>query len=264
VALGQALSVESFDPAVFAALCSRDLTSAAGRLARYKPLIGPLRLHVDETTTTMSIRCEWPGPPSPPSGLVIAELIFWVALARLATRSDVRPVAARAPVLPEAVDAVTAYLGVPVERADEASITFSAEDASRRFLTANARLWDTFEPDLRRRLSELTVEASTGERVRSALLELLPAGEGTMQGVAGRLGVSTRTLQRRLKAEGTTFQELLGTVREGLARHYLATSRMPAAEISFLLGYGDPNSFYRAFHGWTGTTPERLRSGTPG
>lgn len=121
-------------------------------------------------------------------------------------------------------------------------------------------MWEFFEPELRKRLSELTVDATMSERVRAALLEQLPAGTGHMDGVARTLGVSSRTLQRKLKAEGATFQRILSDVREQLARHYLSSSRMPAAEISFLLGYGDPNSFYRAFHAWTGQTPEAVRS----
>lgn len=99
------------------------------------------------------------------------------------------------------------------------------------------------------------------ERVRSALLELLPAGESTVNAVARVLAVSARTLQRRLTAERTTFQAVLNETREALARHYLSTSRLPTAEISFLLGYEDVTSFQRAFRSWTGETPRRVRLG---
>ena len=58
---------------------------------------------------------------------------------------------------------------------------------------------------------------------------------------------------------------MLAGLREELAKHYLKSSPMTGAEISFLLGYEDPNSFFRAFRGWTGETPEaartRLRAG---
>ena len=77
--------------------------------------------------------------------------------------------------------------------------------------------------------------------------------------MAKRLAVSTRTLQRRLGDEGTSFQRELNGLREELARHYLTTSHYSSGEISFLLGYDDPNSFIRAFHAWTGLTPERAR-----
>ena len=154
---------------------------------------------------------------------------------------------------PHVVRPYREYFGVMVDQSPDQSATFSAEDAARPFLTANEGMWEFFEPELRRRLSELEAGASMADRVAGALLELLPAGE---------LGVSTRTLQRRLKTEGTTFQASLGYTRESLARHYLSSTSMSAAEISFLLGYDDPNSFYRAFHAWTGQTPERVRGAT--
>ena len=56
------------------------------------------------------------------------------------------------------------------------------------------------------------------------------------------------------------WDKLDDETREALARYYLASSSLSAAEISFLLGYDDPNSFYRAFHGWTGKTPDGVRS----
>lgn len=79
--------------------------------------------------------------------------------------------------------------------------------------------------------------------------------------VAGQLAMSTRTLHRRLEGEGTTFQRVLDATREALARHYLANPDLSAGEISFLLGYAETSSFYRAFHDWTGSTPERIRAG---
>ena len=82
-----------------------------------------------------------------------------------------------------------------------------------------------------------------------------------MDAVARELAVSTRTLQRRLSDEGTTFQTVLGETRESLAKQYLAHSALSTGEIAFLLGYEEPNSFYRAFRGWTGETPDRVRAG---
>ena len=82
-----------------------------------------------------------------------------------------------------------------------------------------------------------------------------------MDAVASRLAMSNRTLHRRLQGEDTTFQRVLNSTREALARHYLSDPRLTAGEISFLLGYEEPSSFYRAFHSWTGDTPERVRAG---
>ena len=115
-------------------------------------------------------------------------------------------------------------------------------------------MWDYFEPELRKRLSELDVDDTYAARVRSALIELLPAGEGSIDDVSSKLGYSKRTLQRKLKEEDTTFQKQLNHTRELLARHYLKNSDMITDDIAYLLGYQDLNSFVRAFHIWTGMT----------
>ena len=236
-----------FDPPIFAALCSGNLTIAASRLAKYKKLIGPMRLSVTQSEHETTLQCIWPHQVTPPQTLTITELVFWVALARLATRTNVRPLRATAPDPPQDAAAYREYLGIVIKKGPAQTVTFSAQDATRPFLTANEPMWEFFEPELRKRLWELQADSSMAERVHGALVELLPAGEASMSAVAGKLAVSSRTLQRRLYDEGTTFKALLTENREALAKHYLSNSNMTASEISFLLGYEDANSFYRAF-----------------
>ena len=120
-------------------------------------------------------------------------------------------------------------------------------------------MWQFFEPELRKRLADLNIDASFATRVESALLELLPTGQCSVENVSTKLGVSKRTLQRRLQEESTSFKLELNQLRERLARYYLSNSTSSGAEISFLLGFDDPNSFFRAFHSWTGKTPESFR-----
>ena len=221
-----------------------------------------MRITIDRSSSRFGITPRWPAGEAPPDQFVLWELVFWVALARIATRVDVRPLLLTAPGPPADREAYRDYLGVAVQRGAPAAVTFSRLDADRPFLTADEAMWRSFEPELRRRLSELDEGASVTERVRAVLLKQLPAGDFAMQTVARHLAVSTRTLQRRLYQEQTTFQAVLKATRESLARHYLARSTLPAAEISFLFGYEDATSFYRAFHGWTGQTPQRVRAGS--
>ena len=254
--MAEMVRIEWFDPALFAATCSPDLNHALSRIARYKPLVGPIRLAVEQSEHQTRLTIRWPVLHPPPVSMGQAEVLWWVALARLATRSPLRPIHIAGPHPAN----VAAFAGVEMQEGADWSVTFSALDAARPFLTAHEGMWQFFEPELRRRLSALTESATTRERVRATLLELLPAGDVAMTTVARRLCTSKRTLQRRLSAEGTTFQIVLNETREALARHYLSSSQLPAAEISFLLGYADPNSFYRAFQSWTGTTPEAHRA----
>lgn len=254
-------SPELFAAPIFAALLSADLNTAATRLAQYKALIGPMRLEVEVGPETTTIGYRWPVGARPPSTLVLAELLFWVAMARTGTRQRIEPLRVTAPEPPEDVEAYRTFLGVPIERSERQAVTFAAADAALPFLTENEAMWETFEPELRRRLGELELEAAMDERVRAVLLELLPVGRTGMAEVAAELAMSTRTLQRRLRDEGTSFQRVLDATREDLALHYLSTEHLSAPEIAFLLGYGEPSSFYRAFHNWTGETPERVRAG---
>lgn len=258
--IAQALSADWFDPVLFSALCSADLLGALDRIAKYKRLICPMRLvlETDARSTTLTLYWTEPGT-TPPPVLVAFELVFFVQLARLATRTALRPLSVASPFALEPRAAYEEFLGVPVTLGAAPRLVFSTEDARRPFLTVNPGLWSFFEPALRQRLSELDAHARVTDRLRSALLEALPAGDVAMDALGRKLGLSSRTLQRRLKEEGTTFQRTLDDVRTELARHYLKQSSMSGAEISFLLGFEDPNSFSRAYQRWTGKTPREAQ-----
>ena len=254
------LSPETFAPALFAAMMSADLNTAARRVATYKKLIGPLHMLVDVAPDSTTISFEWPLGSAPPTTMVITELLSWVEVARIGTRTEVVPIRIGMRNAPANVDPYTAVIGIPIEEADKQFVTFAAADGARPFMTANEAFWNTFEPQLRRRLANIDLDAPANERVRATLLEVLPVGRTTVAEVAAELAVSSRTLHRQLKAEGTGFQEILNTTREQLARHYLRDPALSAVDIAFLLGYQETSSFYRAFHNWTGETPDKTRS----
>jgi AraC-like DNA-binding protein len=96
-------------------------------------------------------------------------------------------------------------------------------------------------------------------QVKRVLHELLRNDEGHVEVVAKRLGLTSRSLQRRLKDESTTFNVVRETVRKELAQRYLDEG-LAIAEISFLLGFSEPSAFFRAFKRWTGTTPRTART----
>ena len=151
------------------------------------------------------------------------------------------------------------FFGVHLTRGQLNAVTFSAADAQRPFLTSNSGMWSIFEPELQKRMKHLEIGSQFRDRVRACLIEILASGECSMADVAKRLAVSSRTLQRRLQEEDTSFKQELRTLRAELANHYLVNTSYSSAEISFLLGYSDPSSFFRAFHIWTGKTPEVVR-----
>ncbi len=259
LALGQALAPESFSPPLFAAYCSENLEAAARRRSLYKPLVVPLNLDVNAMGGGLElIFGAEPGIMLPPE-YIAAELVFLVSLARRATRHAVRPVAVEF-ISPPASPEYAVFFEHQITQGPFNRIVFTPTDSKRPFLSANPALFNSFAPDLRARLDQIERNASTRDRVRTVLMEALPGGHPDVGTVAKRLGMSPRTLQRRLGTEETSFQTVLQSLRERLARDYLEGTGYTNADISFLLGYEDPNSFIRAFHGWTGTTPEAYRS----
>jgi AraC-like DNA-binding protein len=99
----------------------------------------------------------------------------------------------------------------------------------------------------------------TAGRVRSLLMTELGAGVASLAGVAARLRMSERSLQRRLADEGVTFDGLLDDLRRELALRYLGDRKLAIAEVAYMLGYSEPSPFHRAVKRWTGATPSEVR-----
>ena len=131
-------------------------------------------------------------------------------------------------------------------------IVFQDSDLEIPFISYNGSMWDYFGPELSRRLVELDIDESTSARVRSALTELIPGGACAIEDVAAKIGMSKRTLQRKLNEEQTTFQRQLNNTREMLALHYIRNTDISTNDIAYFLGYQELNSFLRAFAVWTG------------
>jgi AraC-like DNA-binding protein len=101
--------------------------------------------------------------------------------------------------------------------------------------------------------------ATWSGRVAELLSRTLCDGKPSLAQVAGELAVSQRSLQGKLREEGTTYQAVLDRVRRELATVYLESGSMSLAEIAFLLGFSDQSAFNHAFRKWTGDSPLRFR-----
>jgi AraC-like DNA-binding protein len=97
-------------------------------------------------------------------------------------------------------------------------------------------------------------------QVENAIAALLPHGQARHDLVAAQLGMSARTLARRLSSEGSSFAGILAEVRSALARRYLADRTLPISEIAWLLGYKEIGTFTRAYQRWTGMPPSAART----
>lgn len=257
--LGRGASRGPFQPALLAFSCSPDIATGLTRLAVFKPLVCPMRLEVTQTEQSLTLSISDAERRPVPSLMAATEVIFFLDFARAFTAHHVQPLAVTLPdldwVTPEYLD----YVGVPVTQGAGNAIVFSIKDAQRPLISADTEFYDLIERELLARLSRQENHAALSARVQRLLGELLPSGEVSVEHVSRRLNLSKRTLQRKLKEEGTSFHAVLDQTRASLALVYLRDQNLSAEETSFLLAYRDPNSFYRAFHDWTGMTPAEAR-----
>ena len=140
---------------------------------------------------------------------------------------------------------------------------FDSEFCSLRFPAYwLARPIGNADPEQHRRaLQQLRVTADPDllQQVYRALRQLLLSGRSSGNDVAGMLSMHRRTLNRRLRERGTTFQHVLDTVRCEIARQLLARSQLPLDDIAASLGYAGVSPFMRSFRRWTGSSPGELR-----
>ena len=108
-------------------------------------------------------------------------------------------------------------------------------------------------------LRSLYVQDNVAAQLKRLLAELLAAGEANADAACRRLKLSRRTLQRRLRAEKTSFQKVLNEVRAVLAVAYLRDKRLKALEVAMLLGYSSISSFTTAFKSWYDMPPAEYR-----
>lgn len=98
------------------------------------------------------------------------------------------------------------------------------------------------------------------DRVRNLLRDELKGGDPSLERIADRLGLSARTLQRRLREQSSSHNELLDEMRKDRAVKYLRESEIAVCEVAYLLGFSESSALHRAFKRWTGMTPSEFRN----
>lgn len=259
--LGTENRTERFHPVGLAALSSKNFGAAIDRMARYKQLTCPEEIVQEKDKEEWRIQFRWllAEEVEPP---VLIECAFaWVlSIGRHGTGTRLSPLRVEF-VQPRAHSKVIErHLGCPVVcGAPHNVIVFRAADAQRPFVTRNAELLAMLAPQFEQELKEEKGDEDFVERVRVAIQEKLTGRRPTIDDIADALHISSRTLQRRLREEASSFQWVLDDARHRLARHYLNNSYLELNEAAYLLGYEDGNSFVRAFRTWEGVPPARWR-----
>ena len=259
--LAQAVLEQGFDSAIYAFFSSPTVRVGLERKALLKPVIAPIRMELQagDDTIALCFGSAVPGQDLPPL-IGWFDLAFFVLSIRRGTGEHVIPIGVRGPAPRPGWRGARAFFGCGFADGEDYRLVLARADADRPLISRNDALWAQIEAGLKDRVACDMVPRTLSARVRQALVDGLPGGQVTADQIARALAVSKRSLQRRLSEEGASFKDILEDTRRAMALNYLQNSDMSVHEIALLLGFRDPSSFFRAFRGWTGRTPQAVRA----
>ncbi|MDE1171919.1 MAG: AraC family transcriptional regulator [Verrucomicrobium sp.] len=259
--LHQQYPPEKFHPASIVSQHARDFRDALQRFARYKLLSCGEEMRLEEKEGEGRFSFDYPGfsGAHPP---LLVDIVF-AAILELGRRGTARRLAPLRVELarPKASGGHhEAHFGCPVRwSARRDLLVFRRGDLDLPFATYNAELLALLSPSLEEEVARRRKSRTLSEKVKWVVSRSLEKGTLDIADIAREIGLGSRTLQRRIAEEGTTFRRLVDETRRELARRYLEQSSLALGETALLLGYEDPNSFFRAFQRWEGRTPGAWR-----
>ena len=257
------VGTDQYHPTLLAALHARTYRESIERLARYKQLCSAEEFRFTPKGDEVLVEVCWPFAEGdqPPALLIDAVFALVTELGRRGTKAKLTPKRIELTRPAERDNGFADYFGCPVKyRATRDALVLRAADLELPFATHNDELLQMLVPQFENQLKAGRTAPGTLAQVKWVLKRLLSGSRPDLAMVAKELGMSDRTLQRRITDEGTSFRQLLNETRHELVRHYLGDPTVEITEAAFLVGYEDPTSFYRAFRSWEGTTPAEWRA----
>ena len=260
--LGTELRLERSHPVAIAGVCSRTFSDALQRLARYKKLTCPEEIRVRRKGEEASVEFFFVEAREAQPGIMVDVGLSWILnVGRRGTDGQIKPLRLELTRPAKHRALLESHFGCRVHfKANRNALVFRSSDLDRPFVTYNEELVAVLGAHLESELNSHRTNGEVSEQVKEILRRLLAGNRPTLEDVAHEIGMSARTLQRRLGEAGVTFQQLVEDTRRELARHYLKQSTVELNDAAFLLGFRDANSFFRAFHHWEGTSPGEWRS----
>lgn len=247
--------------AFIAASYSADFREGIARIARFKRLCSPDLLNLTESGGKLYLTNHWPfgTEPEPPLS-VDANFALVLELGRRGTGKHIVPLALTLRRRDPGGGEHSAYFACPIHfGASCDQMVLSAQDLDLSFIGHNPELLQMFVPALADAKREMEGQARVSDQVKLNIKRALASGNPDVARVAQEIGLSVRTLQRRIMEEGKTFRTLLNESKLELASQFLSDPSIDIKEVAYLLGYDDTNSFHRAFREWEGVTPTQWR-----
>jgi AraC-like DNA-binding protein len=261
LSIGTEAKIEHFSPSALAALSAGNLGDAMRQVARYKRLTCPEEILQETEGEEWNIQFRWClATDVEPEVLIDTAFAWLLSVARHGTGTRLSPLRLEFMEARAHSKAIARHFGCPVLcGTPRNAIVFRASDAQREFVTRNAELLAVLAPQLDEELKQQHGDEYFAESVRREIQQKLTGRRPNIEEIARALRISSRTLQRRLQDEGSSFQRVLEEARHQLARRYLNNAVLELNEAAYLLGYEDANSFVRAFRTWEGIPPARWR-----
>lgn len=248
-------------PSTMAAFFARDFRDGLHRLARFKHLCTPETLEVTESGGECRVSTRWPHAKGPePDAVADVSLAVILELGRRGTGRPLRPLRVEMTRNTPPSDTHRSYFDGPIRTGcGQNALILATSDLDRPFPGHNPELLALLEPALAASLAEIAAQSSLLDQVRVLIRRRMASGKPDIADIATDLGLSERTLQRRITEEGASYRSLLDEVRRDMGRQLLAITGNGIDEVAFLLGFQDTSSFYRAFRAWEGVTPAQWR-----
>ncbi|MFP3977903.1 AraC family transcriptional regulator [Marinobacter sp. KMM 10035] len=245
------------------------LGEAVARIAPFEKLVGDMgttALAMEQDCIKLIWNCNYNDPAVRPQ---VIDNVFasWVNYARwLADDTTASPTGVRLMRQSPGVKFEQAYQErwkCPVQfGADEDSITLKKELLETRLRQPDPMLRKTLEAHALTQLASLDTDTDLTSQVKHSIQKQLMHGITRQDMVAEDLGITSRTLQRKLSQEGVSYQKLLDEVRQKMAEDYLLNSNLSIPDIALRLGYSETTSFHRKFKAVAGKTPGEFRAPT--
>lgn len=138
-------------------------------------------------------------------------------------------------------------------------LVFTKESLDKELTAGNMQLFDLTEQAIMLCMNEMDFSSILGD-IRTVLKKLLPGGDISVSNISQELGLSSRSLQRKLLEQGLNYRQVLDDYRRELAIVYIRQPALSQGEISYQLGFSAPSNFSRAFKNWTGISPGEYRN----
>lgn len=258
LSLGNITNINTFMPSFFAALAAKNGEQAIARMANYKSLAGPVHLEIVTKPDIVNIHILGNSlGVELPRFTIMTEQLLLISLLRVGTGKLIKPISVGSK-YPYG-DQIDAVMGIRPQQLADNCIQFQVTDLQRAFISANNSMWAFLQPGLDQQKLAIEHNQSLLATVQALLLKKIPSGSFSIDEIATSLNLSKRTLQRHLSTLSTTFNDEVQITRRTLVVPLMKDQSLNLIEISYLLGYSDPESFSRAFKKWFHQSPSVYR-----